>query len=178
MALPRSKAQVERKIAENESYRDDLEYIQETLEQNKVFIGQLTSEQSGNTEATFWVTVGMFQRGLPEIVLSGVPAPLIKGIVEELFEGHDFDREFLAGGRTKVIHDLTVIALPVSQPDSHDVLSICHDMYALIEQPHLQVVQLVFADEQGAFPWNSNYSASERQFQPVLGAPVGAMTAN
>lgn len=87
MALPRSKAQVERQIAEDESYRDDLEYIQETLEQNKVFIGQLTSEQSGNTEATFWVTVGMFQRGLPELVLSGLPAPLIKGIVEELY-GH------------------------------------------------------------------------------------------
>lgn len=117
-------------------------------------------------------------RHQPAIRLAKVAGSTLVPVRMFAYEGHDFDREFLAGGRTKVIHDLTVIALPVSQPDSHDVLSICHDMYALIEQPHLQVVQLVFADEQGAFPWSSNYSASERQFQPVLGAPVGAMTAN
>ena len=178
MALQRSKTQVERKIAENRNYRDDLEYIQETLGQNKVFIGQLTSDQQGNTEATFWVTVGMYQQGLPERVLTGVPSPLIKGIVEELFEGHDFDREFLAGARTKVIHDLNVIAVPITNPESHDVLAICHDVYALIDMPNLQVVQLVFADESGAYPWSNDYAAQERQFQPVLGLAVGSGRTN
>jgi len=171
MATPRSKNQIQRLIADNESYRDDLEYIQATLEQQKVFIGQLTSEQAGNTEATFCVTVGMFQRGMPELVMTGVPSPMVKGIVEELFEGHDFDREFIAGQRTKVIHDLTVMAVPIHNPESHDVLAICHDIYTLIGRPGVSAVQLVFADEGGAFPWNAEYAAQERQFQPVLGFP-------
>jgi hypothetical protein len=169
MTIPRSKAQIQSELKERDSYRDDLEYIQETLSQRQVFIGQTTSEQLGNTEASFWVTVGMYQQGLPELVLTGVPLPLVKGIVEELFQGHDFDRKFLAGARTKVIHGLQAMALPVINPENHDVLSVCLDIYTLKDMPRPEVVQIVFADEFGSYPWSIGYASDERKFQPVLG---------
>ena len=134
MTRKRSKTQIKQLIADDQNYREDLEYIQATLAEGNVFIGQITSEQSGNTEAAFCVTVGMFQHRLPELVFSGVPVPVVKNIVQDLCEGNDFDREFLAGGRTKVILDFNVIAVPVSDPEIHDVLSVCHDVYTLIDK--------------------------------------------
>lgn len=169
MATPRSKAQIQQLLDDSQPYRDDLDYIQETLDARNVFIGQTTSEQHGLTDASFCVTVGMFQHQLPELVMCGVPVPLAKGIVSELSEGHDFDREFLSGGRHKSIHGLIVMALPIENPESHDVLTICHDVYTLRGLTKVDAVQLVFADESGAFPWSRDYSDQERKFQPVLG---------
>lgn len=173
MGLKRTKTEIHQLIHQSPSYREDLEFIQETLTNKHVFIGQLTSEQSGNTEASFCVTVGMFQHKLPELVFSGVPVPVVKNIVSELCEGHDFDRDFLAGGRVKVILDFNVIAVPISAPEHHDVLSICHDIYTLIDGPGVEAVQLVFADESGAFPWSKDYSEMDRKYQPVLGMSGG-----
>ena len=178
MAPPRSIARIQSLINDNQPYRDDLDYIRETLEERKVFIGQTISEQDGNTEASFCVTVGMFQHQLPELVMCGVPVPLVKNIVEELSQGHDFDREFLAGGRHKSIHGLIVMAMPIEQPESHDVLTICHDVYTLRGLPQIRAVQLVFADEGGAFPWSRNYCEQERKFQPVLGTAGSARLVN
>lgn len=169
MTRQRSKTQIKQLIADDQSYREDLEYIQATLAEGNVFIGQLTSEQSGNTEAAFCVTVGMYQHQMPELVFSGVPVPVVKSIVQDLCEGNDFDREFLAGGRTKVILDFNVIAVPVSAPETHDVLSVCHDVYTLIDRSQVEAVQLVFANEGGAFPWSQGYAEQEKQYQPVLG---------
>lgn len=178
MATPRSKAQIQQLLDDSQPYRDDLDFIQETLDARNVFIGQINSDQHGHTEASFCVTVGMFQHQLPELVMCGVPVPLVKGIVSELCEGHDFDREFLAGGRHKSIHGLTVMALPIELPESHDVLNICHDVYTLRGLSEVSAVQLVFADESGAFPWSREYSEQERKFQPVLGLAGSAGLAN
>lgn len=178
MAPPRSKTQIEKLISDSAGYREDMSYIQATLDERNVFIGQLTSEQSGQTEAAFCVTVGMFMHDLPELVMCGVPVPLVKSIVTELCEGHDFDREFLAGGRSKEIAGLTAVAVPVDFPQSHDVFNICYDAYTLLGRPTVEVVQLVFADESGAFPWSTEYNDQERQFQPVLGMGRGEGLAN
>lgn len=127
---------------------------------------------------SYWVTVGMYQRQLPEVVLTGVPTPMVKPIVEELFEGLDFDRDFLAGKRTKTIYDLRVMALPLHDTEKHDVLAICRDVYTLNGENKLKAVQLIFADQEGRFPWSAEYAASERQYQPVLEMPPGAGRAN
>jgi hypothetical protein len=169
MTRLRSKTQINQLIADDQSYREDLEYIQATLDEGNVFIGQLTSEQSGNTEASFCVTVGMYLHNLPELVFSGVPVPVVKNIVQDLCEGNDFDREFLTGGRTKIILDFNVMAVPVTTPETHDVFSVCHDIYTLIDRPQFEAVQIVFANEGGAFPWSQGYAEHEKQFQPVLG---------
>jgi len=178
MAPPRSKTQIEALISDSDGYREDMRYIQATLDERNVFIGQLTSDQSGQTEAAFCVTVGMFMHDLPELVMCGVPVPLVKNIVAEMCEGHDYDREFLAGGRSKVIAGLTAVAVPIESPHSHDVFTICYDAYTLLGRSSMKAVQLVFADESGAFPWSSAYNDQERQFQPVLGMGVGAGVAN
>jgi hypothetical protein len=169
MTATRSKTEIHQLIADSESYREDLEYIQSTLELNNVFIGQIDSSQTGNTEASFCVTVGMYLHELPELAFSGVPMHVVKSVVNDLCEGHDFDREFLAGNRTKIIHGFDVMAIPISSPQSHDVFSMCNDIYTLIDKPQLEAVQLVFANENGAFPWSSEYADQERQYQPILG---------
>lgn len=180
MAPPRSKAQIQSMLNDNQPYREDLDYIQGILDESNVFIGQTSSMQEGNADASFWVTVGMYQHQLPELVMCGVPVPLVKEIVEQLAEGHDYDREFIAGKRSISILGLTVMALPIEQPECHDVLSICHDVYTLRGLPQVSAVQLVFADESGAFPWSSDYCDQERKYQPVLGMAgvAGASLAN
>ena len=110
--------------------------------------------------------------------MCGVPMPLVKQIVEELSEGHDFDRGFIAGKYSKSILGLTTMALPIQEPESHDVLNICHDVYTLRGLSQVSAVQLVFADEAGAFPWSRDYNEHERKFQPVLGVAGGAGLAN
>ncbi|MFL1449269.1 DUF4262 domain-containing protein [Pseudomonas tritici] len=174
MTATRSKTEIYQLLANSDSYREDLEFIQATLAQDNVFIGQLDSDQSGNTVASFCVTIGMYLFGLPELVFSGVPVHVVRATVKDLCDGHDFDREFLAGGRTKLIHGLDVMAIPVNAPESHDVFSICRDIYTLIDRPKIEAVQLVFANEGGAFPWSSEYAEQERQFQPVLGMASAA----
>jgi len=178
MAPPRSNPQIQSLIDENEDYREDLKYIQGTLDACKVFIGQTQSDQLEHADAAFCVTVGMFQYQLPELVMCGVPMPLVKQIVEELSEGHDFDRGFIAGKYSKSILGLTTMALPIQEPESHDVLNICHDVYTLRGLSQVSAVQLVFADEAGAFPWSRDYNEHERKFQPVLGVAGGAGLAN
>lgn len=165
----RSKAEIHRLIAENPSYREDIEFIQETLEGNDVFIGQLNAQGDGDSEVMHCVTVGMFQHEMPELVFTGVPVHLVKAVVSELIEGHDFDREFLDGKRSKVIMGFNAIALPVDAPGSHAVLSICCDYYTLNDNSDLRAAQIVFADEKGRFPWSAGYSEQERRLQPILG---------
>lgn len=169
MPRQRSKTQIKDLIADNQSYREDIEYIQATLADGNVFIGQLTSEQTGNTEAAFCVTVGMFMHKLPELVFSGVPVPIVKHVVESLCEVNDFDLEFLEGRHTKIIQDFNVMAVPITDPETHDVFLVCRDIYTLIDRQQIEAVQLVFANEVGAFPWSKGYAENERQFQPVLG---------
>ncbi|NVL49969.1 DUF4262 domain-containing protein [Pseudomonas syringae pv. actinidiae] len=169
MSPPRLKAQIQDQLNEDQPYRDDLDYIQATLDEGNVFIGQTISAQDGNTEASFCVTVGMYLHQLPEVVMCGVPVPLVKNIVEELCDGHDFDREFLAGGRNKIYHGLNVCALPIERPEHHDVLNICSDVYTLRGVSPVSAVQLIFSNEAGAFPWSGDYREEERQYQPVLG---------
>ena len=169
MTATRSKTEIQQLIAGSDSYREDLEYIQSALQLNTVFIGQIDSSESGNTEASFCVTVGMYLHELPELAFSGVPMHVVKSVVNDLCEGHDFDRDFLAGNRTKIVHGFNVMAVPIDRPQSHDVFSMCQDFYTLIDKPKLEAVQLVFANERGAFPWSSDYADVERQYQPILG---------
>lgn len=173
MSKSRTKTEINQLIAESASYREDMEFVQETISGKKVFIGQLVAESGAETSAAFCITVGMYQFDLPEVVVSGVPVFVVKDLVDELTEGHDFDREFLSGGRPKLIHDYNVIALPIETPEQHQVLNLCRDFYTLIDKPAFNAVQLVFADERGAFPWTAGYRQEDRESQPLLGVGFG-----
>ncbi len=169
MSKVRTKAEVEELIEQSAAYREDIQFIQETLAGSDVFVGQFSSRMHGDVDVSVSVTVGMFMHGLPELVFSGVPGPIVQNVVSSLCDGNDFDREFLAGARSKVIHGFTVVAVPIDSPKDHSELDVCNDFYTLIDKDGLRAVQLVFSDEQGAFPWSRTYSEADRQFQPVLG---------
>lgn len=164
----RSKAEIVRHMAECPNYREDLDFIEEALAAEDVFIGQL-NEQAGDSEVMHCITVGMFLYGLPELVFTGVPVHLVREVVSDLIEGHTFDREFLAGQRTKLIEGFQTIALSIDAPSAHQALSMCCDYYTLTGRSDLRAVQIVFADELGRFPWTSGYSEHDRQLQPIMG---------
>lgn len=165
----RTKDEIRQKIADSASYREDLEFIQEALDGKDVFIGQLNADGDSGSEVMHCVTVGMFLYGLPEMVFTGVPVHMVKAVVSEFMEGHDFDRDFLAGKRSKIILGFNTIAVPVDAPATHEVLEISRDFYTLNDQPDFRATQIVFADEHGAFPWSDGYSEQDRLMQPVLG---------
>tara|TARA_R110002124_G_scaffold128157_9_gene288606 strand:- start:13299 stop:13832 length:534 start_codon:yes stop_codon:yes gene_type:complete len=170
MSIPKTKAEILSLVETNPAYREDMDFIEETVKSKNVFIGQFSSPSTYGSEVSVSLTVGMFLHELPELVFSGVPVTVVKEVIASLCEGHDFDREFLRSERSKTILGFSVIAMPITDADGLVELGLCRDYYTLAGLGSISAVQLVFSDENGAFPWSESYSESDRSFQPVFGS--------
>lgn len=173
MQITRSKAEIEALVRDNAAYREDIDFIQETISKDQIFIGHLTQKSPAGNEVSVALTVGMYRRNLPELIFSGVPSNVVQNIVAALSEGLDFDREFLRSERLKQILNFDVMALPIDDPNSLEVMQVCRDYYTLIGRHEMQAVQLVFADENGSFPWSPDCSDANKACQPLFGVTAG-----
>lgn len=160
------------------SYREEIEFVQNTIADSKVFIGQSQSGPTDKPDHVYWVSVGMFQCNLPEVVMCSVPAQIARLVVDDLVVGTDFDREFLAGQRTKVIYGFEVMAVPIDKPEDHTELWVIRDYYSLTDKPQPKVVQLVFADSAGRYPWHKDSDPESREMQRMLGFQNQVLRAN
>jgi hypothetical protein len=169
----RSRQKIEHRLASDPAYREDMEYIHETLTHNRVFIGQIHVAQGTDQEWVVTFTVGMFNYELPELVLTGVPVAVVENIIEELC-GHatDFNREFLDGTRSKVIEGFNVVALGIERPSALTELQLCQDYYTLYLDKQLRACQLVFANGAGIYPWSREYAEADRRHQKILAMPA------
>lgn len=165
--------EIQQRMSTDAAYREDIEYIHETVTGGSVFVGQMSLDNHTPDGWEMIFTVGMNMYGMPELVLTGVPLNVVEGIIEKLcVEATDFDKDFLAGKRSKVVEGFNVTALTIDRPETLQELQICRDYYALHLDSKLNVCQLVFANEGGIYPWNREYSEIDRLSQPLLAMPA------
>lgn len=112
--------------------------------------------------APYAYTVGLHERGLPELLVTGLPpqpaARLLNTVAAYLMDGgRPVPGEWIS------IPDGPMLAVvQVEHPDAH--MNVAVAFYG----PELRALQLVWADERGHRPWCPEFSNGQLQ-QPVLG---------
>lgn len=124
MLIPKTKAQIISLVGRSRAYCEDMQFIEETINDKNVFIGQFISQTNQGADVNVCHTVGMYMHDLPELVFTGVPETVVTQIVNSLTQACDLDREFLRGERSKKIFNFNVIAVPIENADSiHELVS-------------------------------------------------------
>ncbi|WP_343710249.1 DUF4262 domain-containing protein [Mycobacterium sp.] len=108
-------------------------------------------------------TIGLHQRGLPELLVTGVPPPQAVRLLNTIAE------YLLDGGRPTPGHRITIAdgdaeleVVQVEHPDAH--MNVAVAFYG----PELRALQLVWADDRGHWPWCPAFGDGKAR-QPVLG---------
>jgi hypothetical protein len=107
-------------------------------------------------------TAGLTRHGLPELVVTGLDAHpsarLLNAVAAESLEAGPLQPGQVLTARG--LPPIEVVAL--AEPSAH--LSLAITLYG----PDVRALQLVYADEEGAYPWSSSYRGGLGG-QPVLG---------
>lgn len=129
----------------------------------------LTNRDQDAGRPAYCITVGMFQFGLPEVIMFSVPPEVFKIVVDHL------GNEVLAGrvpahlGLLPADYlSLPVYAEEVSGPQVEDYCVIIHDYYRLKGLPGPRIAQWVISDYAGKFPWNPEFDPEMRDRQVML----------
>ena len=110
----------------------------------------------------FAYTIGMHDRGLPELLVTGL-APkralwLLNTFAKRMLAG----RPPVPGDQVWLPAGTRVELVEVARPDAHLGMAVG------IEGPDISAIQLVWADGRGRWPWAPNFNDG-RQPQAVLG---------
>jgi hypothetical protein len=111
----------------------------------------------------FSYTVGLHERGLPELLVTGLPTKQAGWLL------NTFAKRMIAGLRPAPGDHLVLPAntrlevVDVEHPDAHMGLAIALEGY------DVRAIQLVWADGRGRWPWAPGFDGGHRR-QPVLGA--------
>lgn len=125
---------------------------------------------------TWTYSIGMLEHEHPEIVIVGAPPGLAYQLIESAFEWHH-SRLSLPFGRQDRVSTVGATCTTVPVPDrcwlESNLMGYWHNYYGTVGWPHLgelddAVLQLVFADEQGRFPWDEGCDAALVQNQPII----------
>jgi hypothetical protein len=113
----------------------------------------------------FAYTVGLHDRGLPELLATGL-APqhacwLLNTFARRTLSG----RSLLPGHQIFLAAGARVEPVTVDHPSAHLVMA------EAIEGPGVTAMQLVWADDRGRWPWAPGFDDGVRR-QPVLGVRV------
>jgi hypothetical protein len=107
-------------------------------------------------------TVGLHDRGLPELLVTGVSprraVQLLDAVAEYVIKGG----RPTPGHRISLPDGTLMEVVQVEHPDAH--MNVAVAFYGR----HLRALQLVWADGQGRWPWAAGF-ADGRTTQPVLG---------
>lgn len=124
---------------------------------------------------SFAFTVGLHDRGCPELITLGVQyliaGRLLNELAEQLVQGERKDARLVSGPVAMEGWPVKFYLLPCSPGDLEG------DMAKVLERSggSAAVAQVCWSDEMGRFPWEPGYSASMLRSQPVLGTPPGAL---
>lgn len=113
-------------------------------------------------------TVGLHKRGLPELVVTGLP-PLVAHRLLTKTAHLMVDHGEPVEAATVIDDDAELLleVVDVDHPDVHLLMAV--NLYG----PRFRALQLVWADNRGRFPWEPRW-AHGRRHQPVLGRRVEA----
>lgn len=111
----------------------------------------------------FAYTVGLHGRGLPELLITGLPADTACRVLNSLAHMIVDDGTTLAPAMHIDYQDRFLIeVVEVEHPDVH--LRYAVELFG----PRVRALQMVWADDKGRWPWDSGWGHGRRR-QPVLG---------
>ena len=115
--------------------------------------------------APYAYTVGLHERGLPELLVTGLPpqsaARLLNSVAEYLVGGG----KPIPGERILIGGEVLLDVVQVQHPDAH--MNVAVAFYGR----ELKALQLVWADDRGHRPWCAEFNNGQVR-QPVLGVRV------
>ncbi|MEV5716463.1 DUF4262 domain-containing protein [Amycolatopsis mediterranei] len=107
-------------------------------------------------------TIGLSGHGLPELVVTGLPALAAGGLLNSQASQALRGAPPTAGERIALLDGPLIEVVELTEPSVHLVFA------AALYGPEIRARQLVHADAQGRFPWSPDYRDG-RAGQPVLG---------
>jgi Domain of unknown function (DUF4262) len=111
----------------------------------------------------FAYTIGLHDRGLPELMLTGLPARTAGRLMNSIAHMIVDDGTVLAPGMHIDYQDEFLLeVVEVEHPDVHLTFAIA------LGGPDIRALQLVWTDACGRFPWEPGWSRGRRR-QPVFG---------
>jgi hypothetical protein len=112
----------------------------------------------------FAYTIGLHERGLPELLVTGMPPHRARLVLNSVAEYLVNGGRPVPGERMLIGGELLLDFVQVQHPDAH--LKFAVSIYG-----PLQALQLVWPDEQGHRPWCAEFS-NDGVRQPVFGVRV------
>lgn len=111
----------------------------------------------------FAYTVGLHERGLPELLITGLPPQVVDPVLNSLAhrivdEGTELEPAMHIDYEDRFLIEV----VEVEHPDVHLLDAV--NLYG----PRIRALQLVWADEHGRLPWDPWWSHGRRR-QPVFG---------
>jgi Domain of unknown function (DUF4262) len=107
-------------------------------------------------------TIGLHDRGLPELLVTGMPPPRAARLLNSAAQAAVDGRVFTPGAHIAVGDGPLVEIVEVAQPDAHMNFAVA------LGGPDVRALQLVWCDERGRWPWAAGWGHGRRR-QPVLG---------
>ena len=146
------------------TWQDYLEHLRELLEQHCWIVQGVQRERR---RPPYAYTVGLAGHDQPELVVTGMPYDRAVGLLNSVAEqvtqaGAPWPGEVLPlrdGPRVEVVR--------VTEPAVHLAVA------AALNGPAFTALQLVYADDQGRWPWSAGFRGGQGG-QPVLGARTAA----
>lgn len=110
----------------------------------------------------FQYTIGLFEKGLPELVVYGLPYEVGGRLLNYLAEKSIKDGEYPAGHliENALENDLDLLAIDVT--DNNE----CWQARYRHEGKTVKVTQIVWPDKNNKFPWENEAETNEGQFIP------------
>ena len=121
-------------------------------------------------------TVGLARHGWPEVVISGTPSETANAIFHEIYRQLGSGQLAIREDASWSLPDWVTCAWRRVHPERID-FGLTHfatmDRWKLTGDPHVEVFQLVFPDEQlGRLPWEAGFDESFRRLQTELWRPL------
>jgi hypothetical protein len=133
-------------------------------------IGVFNTEETPADEfgPPFTYSVGLTERGMPEIVILGLPPKMAMGLINDTV--HMWTEEGVSAFNVPVqgiLKGMPVMYLEVEPEKESWYFSATRRFYGDRVKP----VQMIWPDEDGRFPWQEGFNPKFLPHQPLLGKP-------
>jgi hypothetical protein len=107
-------------------------------------------------------TIGLHHRGLPELLVTGLPQDRAAHLLNDVAVAAVGGRVFEPGSHIAVGDGPLLEIVEVDHPDAHLNFAVA------LGGPDIRALQLVWSDDRGRWPWAAGWNPDQLR-QPVLG---------
>lgn len=123
------------------------------------------------TTPAFSYTIGLLEKGLPDIIILGVDGEVAHSLLHALYDkiGGDKAQDILFNG--SVVEEVANMPLKLVEVDDKYISQYLIQAGVYYETYNIRVMQLLWPDPNGVFPDESGFDERYREAQPVLTTP-------